>query len=778
VTLRESSEISHYRIVRQLGAGGMGVVYLAEDRRLGRNVALKVLPAEFTRDEGRVRRFEQEARTASALNHPNIITIFDIGDFEDTRYIVTEWIDGETLRQQMGHSPMPISEVLRITIQVAEALAAAHAAGVVHRDIKPENIMLRRDGWVKVLDFGLAKLVERPSSPIDEDAPTKLFLDTTPGMVMGTVRYMSPEQARGTNVDARTDVFSLGVVMYEMIARRPPFQGPTATDVIASILQSEPPRLTDAPPELERVVMKALAKNPAERYQNAGELADELRQLTSSPEVTVRRTAPRKTKWGIAAAIAILVVIVAGVFFNRVHTTRGPINTLAVLPFANSTGDANDEYLSDGLTEALINDLSRLPNLKVMSRNAVWKYKQKTQQTDLRAIADDLNVRAVLVGGVARRGRQIAINAELVDARDNTQIWGKRFERDPSEVMAVQEEIAGDIAEGLRVRLSGEDKKALAKRHTESGEAYELYLKGRYYVAKRSEDAILKGRDFYRQAIDKDPAYALAYAGLSDTYTLLQAQAAISPNDAYPAALATARKALDLDPDLAEAHAAFAHASLHVGDYATAEREYARALALKPNSAAIYHGQAEYASVLGRHDEALSLIRKALALDPLDLAANAQFAWFLTGVGKDDEAIVQARKTLEIDPNYFVAHSILGTVYVRKKRFSDAIAEFKEVSRLTNGNRGPGGLGAVYAMAGNTAEARRVAAEMEARSRRHYTDPLEIALIYALLHDRENTIRCLTAAHETGQTLRGVEKNPDFAFVRNDPRVLALMAQN
>jgi eukaryotic-like serine/threonine-protein kinase len=814
---------SHYQIVRELGAGGMGEVYAALDTRLGRHVAIKFLPAQYTRDAGRLRRFEQEARAASALNHPNIITIYDIGHAHDARFIVMELIEGDTLRRRMSRAHMSIHEVLGISIQVADALAAAHSVGVIHRDIKPENIMIRRDGYVKVLDFGLAKLAERETHFANNDAPTVPRMDTLPGVVMGTASYMSPEQARGVAVDAPSDVFSAGVVMYESIGGRLPFYGQTTTDLILAILQTEPTPLrelsADLPEELERIVGRAMAKNRNERYQSAADLAADLRRLKQRLEVaaevrqarqeagsrpdtgapapeslaTAREATAPEAPTAVSgapadvspgrrlplalAAVTLLTLVAATASYFLTNRARESIDTLAVLPFVNAADDESSEYLSDGITESLINNLSQLPNLKVMSRSSVWRYKAagNAAPPDASAVGRDLHVRAVLTGRVARHRDRLAISAELVDARDNSHIWGEQYDRSQAEVLEVQEEIASRIVERLRLKLSGDDRRLLAKRHTDDTQAYERYIRGRYYVNRRSADAIRKGREFFQQAIDEDPGYALAYAGLSDCYALLAAQGAIPPREAYRDALAAARKSIELDSELGEGHASLAHAEFHTDDWEAAEREFARAALLRPSYAPIYHWQSEFLSVAGRTDEAFAMVRKALELEPLDLAANAQLANLMIGRRDYQSAIRQLQKTLEIDASYFLAHSLLGNIYVETGRWTEAIAELETTMRLTAGSRGSGSLGVAYAMSGRIGDARRLAAEMEARAKTQYTTPMDLARIHAALHDREATVAWLTRARdEGGAAVSRMRDAPEFAFLRSDPRFVTL----
>jgi eukaryotic-like serine/threonine-protein kinase len=548
--------LSHYQVTEKLGAGGMGEVYLAQDTQLRRKVALKLLPAQFTKDEDRLHRFEQEAYAASALNHPNIITIHEIGQVGDSHFIATEFIDGQTLRQQMT-SRLRLTEALDVVIQVASALTAAHAAGILHRDVKPENVMLRPDGLVKVLDFGLAKLAERSSPRMGAEAPTAAQVDTDPGTVMGTAQYMSPEQARGLKVDGRTDIFSLGVVLYEMVAGRAPFEGATAADLIISIVEKEPAPLSryapDVRAELQRIVSKALRKDRETRYQTVKDLLIDLKSLreelefeaklersgernvtrgelvtpsggqagvaagelvvsTEEAGVVVRTTSSaeylvgevRRHKGPVLLALAILIIAGAAIFYSA----RGgkAIDSVAVLPFVNASADPDTEYLSDGITESLINSLSQVSRIKVIARSSVFRYKGR--ETDPRAVGRELGVQAVLTGRVMQRGDDLSISAELMDARDNSHIWGEQYHRKLADLLTVQQEITRDMSEKLRLKLSGEEQKRLTKSYTENAEAFQLYSKGRYYWNRQTEDGTKKAIECFQQAIDKDPNYA------------------------------------------------------------------------------------------------------------------------------------------------------------------------------------------------------------------------------------------------------------------------------
>ncbi len=587
----ELESIAHYKVLQRLGAGGMGVVYLAQDTKLGRKVALKLLPAEFSSDEERLTRFQQEARAISALNHPNILTIYEIGLADIGHFIATEYVEGETLRQLLARSRPGIPMILDIAIQASEALAAAHEAGIVHRDIKPENIMIRRDGYVKVLDFGLAK--PAPKRDSGDEAPTFVGTDTNPGVIMGTVNYMSPEQGRGQRVDPRTDIFSLGIVLYELIAGRPPFQGATSSDTLAAILLREPPPLDNCAPgtpgELQQILARALAKNREDRYPSARELMSDLKalkqkftveeelsrghvRLGSVPPLSQPETPPSQPlqqAWSASGALATR----SGAQRKKSRT----VDSIAILPLENESADPNAEYLSDGITEGIIDNLAQLPKLRVMARSTVFRYKGR--QADPLAIGSELNVRAVFTGRLRHLGENLVIKTELVDISDGSRLWGEQYRRKFADIFTIEEEISREISEKLRLKLSGEDKKRLAKRSTDNSLAYDLYLKGRFHWNKRTAEDLRRSIECYQKAITVDPAYALAHVGLAETHVLLAwfAYVVCSPREAMPQAKAAALRALELDASLAQAHATLALVRLlFEWDWAGAEDEFNR----------------------------------------------------------------------------------------------------------------------------------------------------------------------------------------------------------
>ncbi len=806
----------------------MGEVYLALDTELDRTVAIKILPEHLASDQQRLQRFIQEAKAASALNHPHILTIYEIGTTETSRFIATEFIEGETLRRRIN-AGMKLVEMLDISIQAAGALAAAHAAGIIHRDIKPENVMVRPDGYIKLLDFGLAKLTEPQGSTTDTEAPTRAMVNTGAGTVMGTANYMSPEQAKGTSVDARTDLWSLGALLYEMVTGHLPFAGETPTETISLILQREPAPLTryshEVPSELERIVTKALTKDREERYQTAKDLLIDLRNLKKKLEVDaeIDRTAPPElrsatstsggqappaTESGstpstaqasathaassaeyivsgikqhkLAAVIAVIVLVLGAVglaFYLHARNTEAAIESIAVLPFQNRSTESDTEYLSDGLAESLIYRLSQLPKLKVSPTSSVSHYKGK--EIDPVKVGQELGVNAVLSGRIVQRGDNLTISAELVDVRYNKLLWGEQYDRKMSDLLQTQREIAHEIVEKLKLKVSGEEK-GLAKHYTESNEAYQLYLRGRFYWNKRSEEGMQKSLEYFQQAIERDPNFALAYSGLADTYDLLGASDAsggMPPNEAMPKAKAAALKALEIDDTLAEAHVSLAHVKYYYDcDWAAAEREYKRAIELNPNYPTAHQWYAVYLMSAGRFDEALAQNRRAQELDPLSLPINMTLGWVLLNARQYDQSVEQLRKTLEMDPNFILTHHRLGLVYEQKGKYDEAIAEFRQVLNLSAGKPlGIAALAHAYALSGKRAEAQRTLAELQEISKRRYVSPASIALIYAALGDKDQAFAWLEKADkERDANLARLTVDPRFDSLRSDPRFVDL----
>ncbi len=748
----------------------MGEVHLAEDSRLGRKVALKILPAEFVADTDRVRRFEQEARAVSALNHPNILVIYEIGKERGVHFIATEFIEGQTLRQRLDEGALKICETLDIGAQIAEALQAAHATGIVHRDIKPENIMLRPDGYVKVLDFGLARVSEMRNADFGmRSAEAETLADslpdnpqsalpipnlTNPGTVMGTAHYMSPEQARGLKVDARSDIFSFGIVLYEMLAGQKPFTGQTMSDVLAAILRAEPPPLS-LPVELDRCIAKALRKDCNARYQTSRELLNDLKRLRQRLEFEDQATVILDSSINLTATTRISSA-------PRKTRIRKTIDSLAVLPLINASRDPNLEYLSDGITESIINTLSQLPKLRVVPRSTVFRYKGKS--VDPQEAGTELGVRAVFSGRIVQVRDAIILKAELIDVAQHSQLWGEQYRHQSKDLFALEAEISEDISEKLRLRLSGEEKKKLVKRYTENTEAYHLYLKGRYFTNKRTTDWIKKGIEHFQQAIDLDPNYALAYAGLADAYSFLASSTGgHPPRETYPKAEAAALQALELDDTLGEAHSTLGFCRLLFDwDFAGAEREYKRAIELSPNYANAHDGYSFYLKATGQHEAAIQACKRAQELDPLSLFATLSLGWAYYFARAYDAALAQTRKVLDMDTNFGFAHWHAGKVYLQQGMWNEAVIALRQALNLVGGTP-PfiAFLGHAYARAGKPREARQMLTQLLRLSQRQYVSSYFIALIYLGLGELDQTFAWLEQAYE--------ERSGFLAFVGVEP---------
>jgi serine/threonine-protein kinase len=808
-------QLGRYQVLQRIGAGGMGEVYAAQDVPLGRRVALKLLPAHFTAEPDRVRRFEQEARAASALNHPNILTIHEIGEQRGIHFMAMEFVEGETLRQRLARGKPDLQTALDIAIQVAAALAAAHEAGIIHRDIKPENVMLRRDGYLKVLDFGLAKLIEPRESSLDSQAETNANLTTNPGLLMGTASYMSPEQARGQKVDARTDIFSLGVMLYEMVAGQRPFAGLNAVETLAAILEREPPPLPDAPRELAEIVSKALDKDRAQRYQHVTNLLNDLKDLKQELEFqaklerasgvdtgrrpvsyeTVRleaaQTGADKLAPNLKSAeyrvgqlerrsalllLALLLAITAAAYFASMrHSADNIIDSIAVLPFSNASKNPDTEYLSDGISEGLINRLSRLPGVKVIARTSSFRYKGK--EVDPQEVARALGVKAILTGRVTQLGENLLISVELVDARDKTQIWGEQYNRHSSDLLAMQTAISTEIADRLRWKLTESAAQQLVKHETAHPQAYELLLKGRYYWNQRTPDSLRKSIDYFEQAIALDSRYAAAYAGLADSYTLLGIQEVELPRQAFAEARAAALKALELDPALAEAQTSLAHISLHSWNLQAADQEFKRALELNPQYANLHHWQAEYFTALQRSVEAVAAEQRSLELDPLSLVINTDLGWHLYFGRQYEQAIAQYRRALELDRNFPLAHLRLGQVYAQKGMYQEAISELNQAVTLSGGStEAISALGHAYALVGQREQALQALNQLQERAKQGYVSAYFIARIYLGLGDKEQTFNWLEKAYANGSGwLVFIKAEPQLDSLRPDARFADLL---
>jgi TolB-like protein/Tfp pilus assembly protein PilF/tRNA A-37 threonylcarbamoyl transferase component Bud32 len=789
--------VSHFRILEELGGGGMGVVYKAEDTKLKRTVALKFLPEELSKDRQALERFQREAQAASALDHPNICTIHDFGEHEGQPFIVMQYLEGQTLKYRIAGKPLKTDEVLELGIQIADALDAAHAKGIVHRDIKPANIFATERGQAKILDFGLAKLAPKGRGVVDAVGASALPTAsiepehlTSPGVAMGTVAYMSPEQARGEELDARTDLFSFGAVLYEMATGKQAFSGTTSAVIFHAILSeapTSPVRLNpDVPVKLEEIINKALEKDRDVRYQHASDMRVDLKRLKRDTdsgrsavaagvgEVAPRRYAPRRM-W---LALGIGAVILAGLVRASLYLYSGrgkPIDSIAVLPFANASNDPNTEYLSDGLAESLINSLSELPKLRVMSRNSVFRYKGR--ETDVQTAGRQLGVRAVLTGRIVQRGDNLTISTELVDTRDNSHLWGEQYNRRLADLLSLQEEIARQIAERLRLRLTGEQQKLLAKRPTENAEAYQLYLKGRYYAGRATKEGLEKGIQYFNQAIASDPSYALAYDGLAYDYWVAD-EWTLSPHDAMPKAKEAAKKALELDDTLAEAHTSLAIASeVYDWDWAAAESEFKRSIKLKPNYAAAHEFYGLYLVSVGRANEGIAESERSVDLDPLSPETNAFLGWVLYFAHRYGQAIEQLRKTTDLDPNYWFAHELLGASYEQQGQFPGAIAELQKAVELAGIIAEPTAwLAHVYAVSGKRAEAQKLLDTLKQRSKETYVPAYANAMVYAGLGERDQALAWLERAYQARSTcMNWLKVFPLLDSLRSDPRFQDLL---
>ena len=801
---------------------------MAEDSRLHRKVALKILPSEMAANQDRMRRFKQEATAAAALNHPNIAHIYEISESAGTNFIAMEFVEGVTLHEKIHRERTELRKLLRYLQHVAEGLAKAHAAGIVHRDLKPDNIMITRDGHAKILDFGLAKLIEPQQPPVNDDASTGedvtaiLQQHSTPGVIMGTVGYMSPEQAQGkTNeIDQRSDIFSFGCILFEAATRQKPFEGDSIVKSLHRLIYEPAPQIKDlnplAPAELQRIIRRCLAKDKEERYQTIKDVAIELKELRreldisgdsdttvppplssagerdtdsgSSVMTTSVRTASlpstgssaefvaqglKRHKLGVA--IALVITIAAVVFFAyylRAGKNEVAIDSIAVLPFQNKSSDADTEYLSDGLAESLIYRLSQLPNLKVSPTSSVMRYKGK--DTDITQIANELEVDAVMSGRVSQRGDNLTISVELVDARTQKIIWAEQYDRKMSDLLATQREIATAIAQKLELKLSGNDAKGITKRYTDSNEAYQLYLRGRYSFAKRTKDDMLRAVEYFRQAIKLDPKFALAYARIAETYGSMPAYPYLSPKEAFPQAKASAQQALEIDATLAEAHTFLAYCLvIYDWNWAEAERSFKRAIELDPNNSAAHfrYGQV-YLAPTGRLDEALAEIKRGLDLEPLDINMGATVAWAYFVAGQNDQAFDQAKKTYDLDPGHPIGRWMLSQAYTNKGMYPEAISLSEQWLQTDPTNQfALRDAGIAYAKAGRRDKAEEMIARFREIAKTQYIPTCRIASIYGTLGDRDKAFEELRKAFEVRDwELYRLNADPYWIPLRDDPR--------
>lgn len=829
--LSPGTSLSHYRVISKIGAGGMGEVYLAQDTKLDRRAALKILPADLAANHDRMRRFTQEAKAAAALNHPNIAHIYEIGAHEGTNFIAMEFIDGETLREAIHRRKTDLAKLLRYLHHAAEGLAKAHAAGIVHRDLKPDNIMISRDGHAKLLDFGLAKLVEQqpmPSGDSSEVVTAVMPQHSLPGKVMGTVGYMSPEQAQGKTkeIDQRSDIFSFGCILFEAATGKRPFEGDSVIKSLHMVVYEPVPSLAKlnplAPADLEHILRRCLAKDPDERYQSIKEVAIELKELrrqlqgagidtTASPvrsetktpgstvasesrsfDVTTSGPSPSLQthpssaeyvvseikKHKLAAAVALILVTGAvgiGLFWKL--KTEAGIRSVAVMPFVTDTPNQDLEYLSDGMTETLISSLSQLPNLNVKARSSVFRYKGK--ETDPQTIGKELNVQAILNGRISQRGDQLTLTLELADVQSENVIWSEQYNRRQADLVSLQSEIARDVSSKLKTKLSGDDETKVTKTYTADSKAYQLYLKGRFYFNKRTKEDLLGSIEFYKQAIDLDSNFALAYVGIADSYATMSPYGYAAPNEIFPKAKEAAQQAIQLDPDLAEGHAAYAKILAdYYWNWAEAEREFKRSIELNPNVPSThYQYGAALLTPIGRFDEAIRELKRALELDPLSVPASANFANCLTYARKNDLAVQQGIDAVRLEPNHPTSRIALGFAYAASGMYNEAISICDATLKADPVNQDClQVVGLTYAKAGRRTESEQVLRKFEELGRTGYSSSYRSAAIYASLGYKDKAFAWLEkalAAHDWD--MGRINVDPFLDSLHDDPRFTDLV---
>lgn len=780
--------VSHYRIVEKVGEGGMGVVYRAHDDRLNRDVALKFLPADLTNDKNARALLIREARTASALNHPNVCTIYDVGEENGLSYIVMEFVKGRSLTEQIPEDGLPADTVIRYGEQIADAMAHAHEHGVIHRDLKSPNVIITSSGRVKVLDFGLAKHMTPGEISLQTKSISTL---TSEGAIVGTMHYMAPELFRGESAEGRSDIWALGVILYEMINGKRPFRGKTSYELSSVILHDAPPRLPDnVPAGVRAVIEHCLAKDPQQRYQHASEVRAALEALRTNsaiiPASAVRSSAglhPRRIGGALlisSGALALILVTALVWKFVQVGrhgtpATAESIQSLAVLPMENLTGDPTQDYFADGMSDALTTELSQIKKLRVISRTSVMQYKDKHESPA--QIAQELGVDALVEGSVLRSGNRVRITAALVQPQTGQNLWTRSYERPDTDILGLQGDVAHDIVTQIQIQLTQPERERLAKTRTVIPVAYDAYLQGNYYASKRTGDTEKEAVAAYRQAIQLDPTYAPSYAGLAAALTLEADYTDVPTSQVLPEAEAAAAKALALDDGLASAHAVLGFIRFYRLEWPGVLDEFERAIQLNPGDANSHHWYALALAAAGRNSEAISEMQLAQELDPRSLIINANLSWVLYLAGKNDEAVIQAEKTIAMDGTFAVAHGNLGEALLAKGEKEKALQELRQALTFSrNETSFKAELANAYAVEGRTAEALVILHDLLQMASRQYVSPYSIALVYAGLGDKDEAFHWLDKAYEERSgRLINIAVHPRFADLRDDPRFVELV---